>query len=270
MTVNFDDADTPARMRLAKLGERFKQRQKEQAQAQAEQPKKRGPGRPPKKPQEPEKKKKKKPEPEESDSDSDDSDSADDDADAKEKMTQKLSLVRKVEQMKKKLGAYGTGLKPSTKCSTKQLQEELHLLNMEVNERRGVGTIERIIVDGVAPAAEMGADALVPKEDLDLTGLRDEIKDNWKDYFAEPAEQYAINHPELFEVGPLAELCKAFAMAAISRNTKNQLERKAALRDRLRSNVPMQFDDNEPLAADQQPRESMATASDDDLDLDDK
>lgn len=241
--------------RLADLGKRFQKHREEAAKRKEAVKPKRGPGRPRKNPAPV-----KKPEPAPAGSSESESDEA---SDAAEEQPDKIALVRKIKQMQKKLHAVGTGLNPTTAHSVQELSDELALLNLEVNERRGGDAVKRIIIDMVAPAAEYGCNEFVPPDQLDLRGLREEVKENFDEYFGEAATQVAINYSEYFSVGPVGELAKSFAGCAVSCNAKNQMRRRRHMKEMEAERERQDHPSLDPYA-------DMNQGEDPDLDADDK
>jgi len=175
----------------------------------------------------------------------------------------KVGLVRKIELLKTKLGAVGSGMIPDASMSEAMLEAEVAQLNQEIDMRRGNGVLEQIIKVSLPPMIEQGAAMLDPeKATVDLDGYKEEVANNWDDLFKDAVAQLSIMYGDWFSVGPLATVGKGLAECAVSTNAKNSA-RKAFIMARAQQ---------EAMAR----RQGMGTAdeadseSDPDADVDDK
>lgn len=188
-----------------------------------EQPPKRGRGRPRKNPlPEPE------PDPDELESSSEESSmeavvphTSSEDSDEQKKKINKIGIIT---DLRKKLNAVGTGLRPSVDCTMEQLDGEIDVLNSEINSRRGDAAVKQITLM-LMPLIEKVVALSVPPQQFDVTGLQEEVHDNWE-ILDEACQHIAILHRDWFEISPYAEWCKGVYTCAFSRNMKNQMKRR--------------------------------------------
>jgi hypothetical protein len=139
---------------------------------------------------------------------------------------EKGRLIRIITELKKKLGAVGSGLEPSLSHSVEELQEEVDLLNHDLDSKRGDQAIKSLMLY-VMPVIEMVVTQMVPKDQLDLSTkyhLKNEAEENWV-VFEEAAQHIAILHAEWFAIGPWGTLAKATAGCALSCDAKNKAYR---------------------------------------------
>lgn len=139
---------------------------------------------------------------------------------------EKGRLIRIIQELKKKLGAIGSGLEPTLQNTVEELQEEVDILNNDLNSKRGDQAIKTLILYAM-PVLETIIERMVPKDKLDVSSkyhLSDEVKNNWA-MFEDAATQIAIMHASWFAVGPYGEIAKATAACAISADAKNKAEK---------------------------------------------
>lgn len=139
---------------------------------------------------------------------------------------EKGRLIRIIQELKKKLGAVGSGLEPTLQNTVEELQEEVDILNNDLNSKRGDQAIKTLILYAM-PVLETIIERMVPKDKLDVSSkyhLSDEVKNNWA-MFEDAATQIAIMHASWFAVGPYGEIAKATAACAISADAKNKAEK---------------------------------------------
>jgi hypothetical protein len=139
---------------------------------------------------------------------------------------EKGRLIRIIQELKKKLGAIGSGLEPTLQNTVEELQEEVDILNNDLNSKRGDQAIKTLILYAM-PLIETVIERMVDKNKLDVSSkyhLSDEVKNNWA-MFEDAATQIAIMHASWFAVGPYGEIAKATAACAISADAKNRAER---------------------------------------------
>lgn len=139
---------------------------------------------------------------------------------------EKGRLIRIITELKKKLGAVGSGLEPSLSNTVEELQEEVDLLNHDLDSKRGDQAIKSLIIYAM-PLLEMAISQMIPKEQFDVSSkyhLKNEVEENWV-VFEEAAQHIAILHAEWFAVGPWGTLAKATAGCAVSCDAKNKAYR---------------------------------------------
>lgn len=142
---------------------------------------------------------------------------------------EKGRLIRIIQQLKKKLGAVGTGLEPTLSNTVEELQEEVDILNNDLNSKRGDQAIKSMIMYAV-PVLEMLITNFVPRDKLDVSSkftLTEEVSNNWA-VLEDAATHIAILHESWFAVGPYGELAKGIAGCALSADAKNKAARKRA------------------------------------------
>ncbi len=139
---------------------------------------------------------------------------------------EKGRLIRIITELKKKLGAVGSGLEPSLSHSVEELQEEVDLLNHDLDSKRGDQAIKSLILYAM-PVLEMMITQMVPKEQVDVSTkfhMKNEVEENWV-IFEEAAQHIAILHAEWFAIGPWGTLAKATAACVASCDAKNKAYR---------------------------------------------
>lgn len=139
---------------------------------------------------------------------------------------EKGRLIRIITELKKKLGAVGSGLVPTLSHSVEELQEEVDLLNHDLDSKRGDQAIKSLMLYAM-PVLEMFITQMVPKDQVDVSTkfhLKNEVEENWV-IFEEAAQHIAILHSEWFAVGPWGTLAKATAGCVASCDAKNKAYR---------------------------------------------
>lgn len=143
------------------------------------------------------------------------------DPEVKKRKVNKIGIIN---DLRKKLNAVGSGLKPHIEHEEDKLDAEIDLLNSEINARRGDAAVKQITLM-LMPIIEQIVDRTVPKDKFDVTGLQKEVHDNWE-ILDEACKHISILHRDWFEVSPYAEWAKGVYTCAFSRNMKNQMQRK--------------------------------------------
>jgi len=137
------------------------------------------------------------------------------------------NMVRIIKELKKKLGAVGSGMEPTLAHSEAQLQAEIDLLNEDLNGKRGEKVVKSMVL-GLAPILEMVVARLVPPQTMDLSStvrLRDEMENNWE-VLEEAATHLAILHGDWFTINPYWDLGNGIMACVSSCNMKNQAARR--------------------------------------------
>lgn len=135
----------------------------------------------------------------------------------------KINKIGIITELRKKLNAVGTGMNPGIHHTMEQLDAEIDVLNSEINSRRGDAAVKQITLM-LMPLIEGLVKASVPPDRFDVTGLQEEVNDNWE-ILEDACQHIAILHRDWFEISPYAEWCKGVYSCAASRNLKNQQKR---------------------------------------------
>lgn len=136
----------------------------------------------------------------------------------------KINKIGIITDLRKKLNAIGTGMRPSIGHSIEELDAEIDVLNSEINSRRGDAAVKQITLM-LMPLLETLVKASVPPDKFDITGLQEEVNDNWE-ILDDACRHIAILHRDWFEISPYAEWCKGVYTCAFSRNMKNQMKKR--------------------------------------------
>lgn len=136
----------------------------------------------------------------------------------------KINKIGIIHDLRAKLYAVGSGMKPHVEQTDEMLDAEIDLLNSEINSRRGDAAVKQITLM-LMPLLEQLIDRAVPKDKFDVTGLQEEVNENWE-ILDDACKHISILHRDWFEVSPYAEWCKGVYTCAFSRNMKNQMRRR--------------------------------------------
>lgn len=167
-------------------------------------------------------------------------------------MRKKVTCIRQIGELQKKLGAVGSGLRPTTFDTLETLQAEVQLLNENINSRRGDAAIKGLIIVAM-PYIEKAITSAAPREQLDVSSyfhLTDEVKENWT-IFEGAATQISIMYGEWFSVNPFVDLakCTYACIDSVDAKNKKMRERAAAgqplLMPRVPQNSPNDDDDDD-------------------------
>jgi hypothetical protein len=157
----------------------------------------------------------------------------------------RVVLCEKINGMKKRLGAMGSGLTPNPDVhSIAVLEREVTLMNQEIDCRRGEKTIRMFTIQLIAPfltriADIVGAAAVREGKEkpVDLTGLDNVLRENWEDMLAEPVAQIAINNPQYFAAGPYAQYFEGLFAACGTAHMMNEKKRADAKAERAKARL---------------------------------
>ena len=165
--------------------------------------------------------------------------------DVDDEFQMRVVLCEKINGMKKRLGAMGSGLTPNPDVhSITVLEREVALMNQEIDCRRGEKTIRMFTIQLIAPfltriADIVGAAAVREGKEkpVDLTGLDKYLAENWDDMLSEPVAQIAINNPQYFAAGPYAQYCEGLFAACGTTHMMNEKKRADAKAERAKNRL---------------------------------
>ncbi len=149
------------------------------------------------------------------------------DSDAKAAIADKVGIIRKINLLKSKLNAVGTGMVPDASMPLAMLEAELQMLSSEVDMRRADGVLEHMFKKTIPPLIMQAAAIADPtKATVDLDNFDKEVDENWDLMFKDAIIQLSIMYGDWFSVGPLATVGKNLGECALSANAKNQARKK--------------------------------------------
>lgn len=146
---------------------------------------------------------------------------------------ERIAACLKIEQLSKRLGAVGTGLKPNPhQHPLALLEDEIALMNSQIGGLHAERLIKLFATQFAAPlilAVYNGVASSVSSEPpLDLSLFPQEVNENWDAVFGDAAAQIAINNPISFgKKAPYMSMIEGVLVCAASAAEK-KLRRDAA------------------------------------------
>lgn len=149
----------------------------------------------------------------------------------KSDFSEKVELINMITELREKLNAKGTGMRPHVTCSLTELREEFEVLNREIDARRAGTLVKHIALEVVIPLVEAAVPYFVSQEQMDVTGMTQEAKDNYDEVFKDTLTHISILNRKYFAVGPYGEfingVMKMGAKAALKNKLRKELKAKA-------------------------------------------
>lgn len=166
------------------------------------------------------------PEPEYSSSDPDEEQADNFEETLQEADAEKIELVAMITELQVKLKARGTNMKANTDIPLHALRNEFNLLNNEINSRRAETFVKHIALEVIIPAIEKAAPYVIPQDQVDVTGMAKEARDDYDEVFKDTLTHISILNRHYFALGPYGEFINGIIKVGTKAATKNELRKK--------------------------------------------